>query len=524
MKNMVWTLLAAVSLVAGCSEGGEADSPVSTTRLSLSSRHLAFDASGRASGEAGESVVVGSSGAWRLSGRKGWCTPSGVSGGNGDEVRFTVDPNETLEPRTETFTFMCGEREERLTVTQEAGSHLSQEGDGLYEVADRGGEVRIRIGSSSEASYRFDEEVPWVRRIADAPATCGVTVSYLYFEVAPNTSGRLREAHLTLSNAEGDRLSATIRQAKNPILELVGEHAFEVPVEGGRFEVTLRSNMPFEVCPSEPWLRLVGDPVQSDDLQEQRLVFEAGASDDPFRTASVAISSSESPGLHPEISVVQGKRPEGVHFPDAKFRQILIDAGYVTPISGDECQITEKGRSATTLPDLYGKQIASLKGIEAFANIVDLGSNGAGNNAIRELDLSGNPKFEKLFYEMFGNKYSYLEPNPIERLVLGDAPVKDGYVYLAKFYDPQYTMFAESLSVSGSKVTTVEIASSDYDRVKSLDITGCPNIASVMLHSYYIGTLYVTRDQKEAIDAKRISIIDSNYPTSALKIVVRDPS
>lgn len=60
-----------------------------------------------------------------------------------------------------------------------------------------------------------------------------------------------------------------------------------------------------------------------------------------------------------------------------------------------------------------------------------------------------------------------------------------------------------------------------YDRVQWLDITGCPAIQSVSLNSYYLKTLYVTAEQKSAIDAKRITITDSNYPVSQLKIEVR---
>ena len=211
-----------------------------------------------------------------------------------------------------------------------------------------------------------------------------------------------------------------------------------------------------------------------------------------------------------------------MHFPDAEFREILIANGYVTLISGDECEITEKGQNATTLPLLSNEGIESLQGIEAFKNIVDLGALGIMTNSVKVLDLSGNPNFKKLYYtsSSFG-KRSYLDMNPIEQLILGDAPIENGYVFLANLYNFNAGLYSQSVTVSGTKVLTVDISLTSFDQVKWLDVTGCPNITTIVLHSYYLKTLYVTQEQKEAIDGGSITIQDSNYPTSTLQIIVR---
>ena len=513
-------LLAAVAWT-GCGDDNGTGEPAAVASLSLSTGTLLFEADGQVSGESADRVTVASSGEWRLAGRQLWCEPSAVEGVDGDEVNFTVQPNESLEARSVTFTFMCGSREERLTVTQLGGSVLDLEGGGTLELGPEGGDVRVKMWSSSQTSCRFEEEVDWMHPAVTAASRSELQPSFLYFTVDPNTTGRAREARLILSNAEGDERTAVITQHKNLVLELIGESTFAVPVKGQEIGFQLRSNVELAV-ESEEWIVLLSDPDHTGDLVEQTLNFRVEPTSEAFRNGTIRITSPEDESLLVEVFVNQGEKPQGVHFPDAAFRQILIANGYVTLISGDECEITEKGQNATTLPSLYNKGIESLQGIEAFKNIVDLGAEGIMTNSVKVLDLSGNPNFKKLYYtSSFSGKRSYLDKNPIEQLILGDAPIENGYVFLANLYNFNAGLYSQSVTVSGTKVLTVDISLTSYDQVKWLDVTGCPNITNIVLHSYYLKTLYVTQEQKEAIDGGSITIQDSNYPTSTLQIIVR---
>lgn len=218
---------------------------------------------------------------------------------------------------------------------------------------------------------------------------------------------------------------------------------------------------------------------------------------------------------------MQGERPQGIEFPDAKFRDILVKAGYITVLDGTECLLTETGEAATQLPDLYQKGITSLKGIEAFKNLTTLAPNGIGKNPIQELDLSGNPKLTDItWYSSFSGWRSFISPAPLEVINIGDAPITEGRVIFEGLYcSPTYSA---SLTISGSTVKIIEFSAStsSYDRAEWLDITGCPNIQSITLDSYYIKTLYVTAEQKSAIDGGSIVITDRNYYQN-LKIEVR---
>lgn len=516
MKKIFWMLFAAAAW-SGCSDDKTTEGSVDPVMLSISAGELAFDADGNALSDGVDQVTVQSSGSWRLGGRQEWAVPSADRGEPGDIVTFAVAPNEELEDREVTFTFMCGDREQRLTIIQEAGSQLGLEQD-EFEIADTGGEFRLRVFSTGEASYRFTEEVDWIHQVE----TRAVGLAYYYFTVDPNATGIDRTANLIVTNSDGDEHPVSVMQHKNLLLE-ISETSFNVPIGGAEVSVLVKSNLQFRLEPTVDWIRLKNEPVQSDELQTQELVFEVEAAGTAFRSGAVNVTAISDPELITKLSFIQGERPEGIDFPDEAFRNALVEAGYIEVLDGTECLLTEAGEAATRLPDLYRNGITSLKGIEAFRNLTTLEPNGIGENPIRELDLSGNPRLTTIDWKsVMGGYRSYLTPAPLEVLKFGDAPIADGRVFLSNLYCSSPTVYAQSLTVSGNSVKTIELSLSYYDQVKELDMSGCPNIRNVTLNSYYVKTLYVSRQQKDAIDAKEITVTDSNYPTSDLSIVIRE--
>lgn len=95
-------------------------------------------------------------------------------------------------------------------------------------------------------------------------------------------------------------------------------------------------------------------PSSSEELQEQELVFKVEAAEVPFRSGFVRFTTDEE-SLSAEVSVVQGERPKGIEFPDETFRQILVDAGYITVLNGAECLLTETAKPPHNYPISTGK-------------------------------------------------------------------------------------------------------------------------------------------------------------------------
>ena len=114
--------------------------------ISVDPVELSFNSAG---GE--DTVYVTSSAEWELFSDSGWCHASSA-GGNGDtEIVITVLPNEDSKSgRTATFTFVSGDKEATLTVTQEKKEYsISIEPTELIFGAE-GGEQEIVVTSSDE--------------------------------------------------------------------------------------------------------------------------------------------------------------------------------------------------------------------------------------------------------------------------------------------------------------------------------------------------------------------------------------
>lgn len=64
-------------------------------------------------------AIISSSASWKLYGDCDWCTTSSHNGENNDTILFTTIPNISTQQRSLTYTFICGNAEKTLTVTQE---------------------------------------------------------------------------------------------------------------------------------------------------------------------------------------------------------------------------------------------------------------------------------------------------------------------------------------------------------------------------------------------------------------------
>lgn len=143
-------------------------------------------------------------------------------------------------------------------------------------------------------------------------------------------------------------------------------------------------------------------------------------------------------------------------------------------------------------------------------------------NPIQELDLSGNPKLTDItWYSSFSGWRSFISPAPLEVINIGDAPITEGRVVILSLSSAApYYAASTSLTLSGNSVKILDMSSlPSTDKVEWVDVTGCPNIQSISVMSYYsLKTLYVTAEQKSAIDAGRIVVSDTY---KQLKIEVR---
>ena len=88
--------------------------------VQLSSKTLTFSTDGGY-----QSILVTTSGAWKMSGDSDWCKPSLMAGDGSSLVFFAISPNSGYSERSTKYTFSCGSASAILTVTQKQKDALS---------------------------------------------------------------------------------------------------------------------------------------------------------------------------------------------------------------------------------------------------------------------------------------------------------------------------------------------------------------------------------------------------------------
>ena len=122
--------------------------------ISIEPAELVF---GPAGGE--ETVKITSSHKWTLTSNLNWITTTVSEGNNGDEIRITVAPNNTVDSRSGIIVFTCGNKNSELLITQNPDdSPIIQFKDqyffeAILEQVDANGDGQI---SEREASQRVE--------------------------------------------------------------------------------------------------------------------------------------------------------------------------------------------------------------------------------------------------------------------------------------------------------------------------------------------------------------------------------
>ena len=215
--------------------------------ISIEPKELKFGADG---GE--QEITVTSSDEWEVKGKSDWCDLSLTSGKNGDKVIFSADPyTNTEEARTANYTFVCGDKEVELTVTQEAKVYsISVEPATLtYDV--EGGEQTVTITSSDEwtAAYPTDHK-DWLK-VSSVEGENGAKVN---ITVEKSDSPEIRYSYVSFYC--GDKIAeVTIEQAAKEYSVSVEPTEITFAANGEEKEVTVSSSDEWELTTDCDWIQ-----------------------------------------------------------------------------------------------------------------------------------------------------------------------------------------------------------------------------------------------------------------------------
>lgn len=198
--NRIWIgAVSALLLCGACNDGDKKVDPKPVEdAVSVNPREATVGSKG---GEV--TALVSSSGLWTLQGDGGeFVSPSVLRGRDGDEVTFTVKPNDREEDRLFTYTFTCGTRSVPFAITLRK---MAPKADPVLEIfypeeanmlPREGGKVTVLVTSSDKWSLEGESDFvkPSLREGED-----GAEVEFV---VAPNETDQEKQADFTFHMGE----------------------------------------------------------------------------------------------------------------------------------------------------------------------------------------------------------------------------------------------------------------------------------------------------------------------------------
>ena len=165
---------------------------------------------------------------------------------------LTVDENESFVERSCRIKFRApawGIAEE-VTVRQKAGEPQVIIGTGVYEFEAEGGDLSIDVQSNFGITAVVPDTCAWIRAVK----TKALTTKTFHFEIEPNDSEDERQGVILFTNESlGITEQVIVRQReRNGVF--VTERDFDIPAEGGTFDVKIRYNAEYSLYVEPGWV------------------------------------------------------------------------------------------------------------------------------------------------------------------------------------------------------------------------------------------------------------------------------
>lgn len=481
IKHITLLLVAALALFS-CSDDDDNVLDNQGGAISLSASALQVENAGGTA-----TVTVTSSGPWRLAGVSDWAHPSATEGKSGDQITFTIDPNNGQETRTATFKFFTGSAVAPLIVESASGYDMQLASDPAVIVSNDGGEISIQYtGNVREPEIDLGQAADW---LALKEQTEFIGKHILILTVKPNATYLSRSGAVTISSPlTQEPIKVDVTQNPTPHLAFDGDAKGMYTLDATSSSIKLRTNLEVTATTEADWITNIAKTETAPDatgLKTVTISFNAAAAT-AVRGGTITI---EGGGLNLTYTVVQ-KDPatQVVVIPDEDLRGLLSEAGYIIDLGGGACVVTEAGQNATSIKTNWSYYVADFTGIGCLPNLTSIST--YVDSSLRVVDLSGLHKLTSL--SLSGSSYYY-------EINLGDNP-------FTTFKWPGYYSYATSLKLTSSRIETADftLGSSwygNYDKVTSIDASGCTALKTVKAkRSDKIAKLYLKQGLTVSVD------------------------
>ena len=475
MKRYLTVLAVLGFVLAGCDKKPIDPVPTdSTASITLSETAVAV-------GPEGGSVqlTVTSSATWRVAGVADWVSVSPQEGRSGETLTVTVAPNPGKEPISTTFKVFADDAVQDLTITSRPVYVLDLLGEEEISVGPDATEVVVSFASNCGALDVSFSDAAWaaVKEQSDALGRKLVKLA-----IRRSADFRARENTVSFSGEGLDKpVTVKLTQAQRDTAFVVeGDAAVDRIVKGLEamdLSLTVKSN--FEIAYDLPsWLTETSpsrtELDEATGLMTTVIGLHADACGGSRAQALGFRKASGGDSVYGSVYIKQ-QHPNPVYaeIEDQALARILSDGGWILkdPFDG-KTEVLEQGLTGREL-SINNMQVVRITGLEVFPELsrIIIGTN---TRNVETIDLGGSK---------------------VSAVSLGS----------------NHYLNSAALTIAGDNIASITLDCSSwyilygYDRLETLDVSGCPALTTLQALRQYNGTesplrtIYMTAAQAESV-------------------------
>ena len=467
-------------------------------------------------------VVITSSEDWRVSGNSDWVTLSAESGKNGDKITFTVAENTDGVMKESVYKLFSGSAVKEFKLTSQPNLFMTLASEPEVDFDAAGGVLRVSLDSNMpDYTFEFTESgADWIV-FSDKKQVFGKKM--LTFNVNPSDIYLDRTSSITIKGENDMSVNVVVNQER--LFAVVTDQArLEYNLEARDVTFTVKTNVEYDALTLPEWMTIQSEKkgeMGADGLTPVEYTIHM---DESLATRMANLDFiCEGKTYLSMLLKQQNPNPIWAEISDAGLRTELMKQGWIIAEEGmTKCEVLMPGLESETLyieAGWYDDPINMIDGLSAFPNLKTVHLY---NVAVKTLDLSGCKSLTKLQLD---------NTDRLSVVNCADTPLTE---FVLTSGDYSGYLISESLSVSGPNIEKINVNCSSwymsyYETCATMDFTGCPKLTEIKAKREYqdywsdtgigckLKTIYVTADQKAAIDAGTITVEKSDMTNIEVK-------
>ena len=205
-------------------------------------------------------------------------------------LNFTIEVNETGEPREGEIIIKNGELSETIQVFQSFDDFiiLTQKD---YTLPEEGGSIDVEIRSTVDYGVKVLDNAGWITEMQ----TRAVSTHTHHYQVAPNDTYDPREAKIVFYSLEDESLADTVTVYQVQLGAIVvARNEYTVDERGGILTFEIQTNVDFEVIIDSPWMiKQIPSTRGLDEYELSFMIADNSEGDDQEGTITIKDKNSD---------------------------------------------------------------------------------------------------------------------------------------------------------------------------------------------------------------------------------------